>query len=209
MISKKKELIIFVILVLVVSWLPMLMFNPIPENTIPAELLENPDALFPDVPGYSKVSISKNFSKYAPIFESDYVVAYTYTSESSQRPVWVLIQKASKPKSFHHPTAGYKAQDWEIVEENPDILGETTIEYLLAEKKGVKRAVIYWYFMIIEKKQRFLIYYLPQDLSDIAFVRVETPYDEEASNRLNEVGKVVHEHIDRKIEETTTENPPS
>jgi len=198
--KRKKEFVIFVVLVLMISWVPMMLSNPLPENALPAELLENPYELFPDISGYSKVNISSSFSKYAPVLEADYVVAYTYTSESSYKPVWVLIQKASKPKSFHGPKVCYTAQKWNIEEDNKAFIGNTTAVYFLAEKKGARRAVAYWYFTILEKKLRFFVFYLPKDIKDIVFIRVETPYDEDARSRIDEVGRAMLEQVNRKIE---------
>jgi hypothetical protein len=202
---RERELLIFVVLVLLVSWLPMVLMNPTPRPALPAELLERPEELFPEVPGYVKAGVSEQFKNLVPVLESDYIAAYTYISRSTHRPVWVLIQKADKPESFHGPKPCYVAQDWKIIDEDKETVMGKEVEYLLVEKEGNRREVVYWYFTVFEREQSYFLFYIPKP-KDIVYIRVETPYDEDAMNRVNEVTQRMFTHIYGKIEEVSLQN---
>ncbi|NOZ76413.1 MAG: exosortase-associated EpsI family protein [Euryarchaeota archaeon] len=201
---RERELLAFVVLLLAASWLPVLLTEPGPGDALPEELLERPEELFPDIPGYTKASVSSKFRNLVPVLESDYIAAYTYTSESTRRPVWVLIQKADKPESFHGPKICYKFQHWTIVREDTKTVRGKDVEYLLVEREGNQREVVYWYFTVFEKEQKYFLFYLPRP-KEIIYIRVETPYDEDAMDRVDEVTRWMFTHIYGKIEEVTGE----
>lgn len=199
----EKEIIIFAAIILLISWLPMIINNPVPENSIPQELLDNPELLFPAINGYSGKEISTGFKNTIPVLCAGHVSAYLYTPESGLKQVWVLIQKSEPTTSLDQPKACYEALGWKVRGERKGGLGSADARYIVVEKGKEKRIVAYTYFRVVERKQRFFVFYLPKDTKGIVFIRIETPYDSMAIERIKYIGSKMIENIEMRIEEAS------
>ncbi len=192
-----KETVIFVSIILVVSWIPVIVSSPTEENTISAELLDNPDALFPDIDGYMKRNISRSMAKWLVLLnDTDFLSAYSYSKDGKM--AWVLLQKSESPKSFHLPRLCFIASKWNVDESHEYLVNGRKTEYMLVSKDNSEREVVYWYLHVSRKKQSYLIFYLPDTTREILFVRIEVPKDDTSSEMLKEISGAVMEHINKK-----------
>jgi hypothetical protein len=188
--DRKREILVFVIAILAVSWMPMVISRPVPENTVPIELLKTPPALFPEIEGYSKRILSRG----SGVVGQDIFSAEQYSSNG--KPILVVFQLPSKG-SFDYPETSYRDQKWQVLQKGTVEVGGKNVQFFMAEKNGQRRAVLYWYYRV-QVETKFLIFHLPRGKQEIIFVRVETTYDETSSDRLAEVSEEVIKHIDEK-----------
>jgi hypothetical protein len=192
-----KETVIFVTIVLVIAWVPIIVSGPSDENTISAEVLDNPGALFPDIDGYLKRNISGSMIKWLVVLNTtEFLSAYSYSKDG--KVVWVLLQKAKSPKSFHLPRLCYIASKWNVDESYEYLVNGRKTEYMLVSKDNGEREVVYWYLHVSNKKQKYLIFYLPETTKEILFVRIEVQKGDNSAQMLKDVSEALMENINKK-----------
>jgi hypothetical protein len=164
----KRDLAWFVLLVLVVAWTPMIISNPLPKNAVSAKVLENPSALFPDIPGYSK---SKMITEQPNIPTNGAEYGVEYRSNEDNMPVRVFIQR-TKPTKTIEPA-----------------------ENLHLEKDDMVKDATLIYFNVIKESPRFFIFQSADEGGEVLRIAIETPSDEKAGKRIEEVASALTHHI--------------
>jgi hypothetical protein len=143
--SNKRDLVLFVLFVLILAWTPMMLSNPLPKNTVSARVLENPSALFPEIPGYSKSTMT---SVKSTLHNEGAEYRVEYRSNEDNLPVWVFMQRTHTPQSSEPA-------------ESP----------------------------------RFFIFQSSDEGGEVLRIAIETPSDEKAKRRIEEVASSLIRHV--------------
>jgi hypothetical protein len=168
--SNKRDLVLFVLFVLILAWTPMMLSNPLPKNTVSARVLENPSALFPEIPGYSKSTMT---SVKSTLHNEGAEYRVEYRSNEDNLPVWVFMQRTHTPQSSEPAETIYRSTDWVIKEWSEEQLEEMPTQNL----------------------PRFFIFQSSDEGGEVLRIAIETPSDEKAKRRIEEVASSLIRHV--------------
>jgi hypothetical protein len=190
--SNKRDLVLFVLFVLILAWTPMMLSNPLPKNTVSARVLENPSALFPEIPGYSKSTMT---SVKSTLHNEGAEYRVEYRSNEDNLPVWVFMQRTHTPQSSEPAETIYRSTDWVIKEWSEEQLEEMPTQNLRLEKDNEIRDASLIYFKVIKESPRFFIFQSSDEGGEVLRIAIETPSDEKAKRRIEEVASSLIRHV--------------
>ncbi|MFQ5976130.1 MAG: hypothetical protein ACE5J5_07450, partial [Candidatus Hydrothermarchaeales archaeon] len=118
--SSRVEIFLFVSLVLLIAWVPLILFNPMAESAVAAEgLLSGSSELFPEVEGYSLLVVDEEFEDIVKgnmigadvLMNEDAVSSYVYWKEDEQ--VLLVVEKI-KVGSVRYLEEHFKKEGWAV-----------------------------------------------------------------------------------------------
>ncbi len=179
--DRRTKSIILVASVLIITWAPIFIQKPLPEDVIPVEIMLDSDILYPEIEGYyvQKENVPGTVPGYRVISAREYL--------DKDSATWILFLKSkNKTVVLHGQEACYRVTGWDIIDsESVEVRGKEVREFLV-ERDGKRRWVCYWYFLVYRKQPKFFFYLPAFDHGFLVRISTtETPNEEEAKQRLN------------------------
>ena len=126
--KRKNEIISFTLIVIVISWVPVIIQNPLSRDYIPQDVFDDPQRLFVQVEGLEIVQINRTEGGYEAVYQNS-------------GPIYVTVTGAREYDL--PPDEYYVTRNFSIEKRDTLTIGKIDVTYLEIKKGGKLRKVIY------------------------------------------------------------------
>lgn len=189
--SRGFEFFVFVVVVLLIAWVPMVVFEPAVPNRAVDALLEGSGGLFGEVEGFSLLVVDEGFKDVVRgnmigadvLLNDDTVSSYVYWRDDRQ--VLVVVEKIGSGSDRYLEELFVK-NGWVVDLEREWVVDGVRSAGFRAFKDGGFVSLVYWRVSLFKRESK-LVFFSKSRGTEVVVIGVATPLDPGSGDRLDSV----------------------
>lgn len=184
------ELFIFVLVVLMIAWVPLIIFKPMPDR-VAENLLSGDVDLFGEVPGYSRLVVDESMEDIVKgsmvgaedLMGDSYFSSYVYWKEDDQV---LLVLKKVGSDSARFLEDDLEEKGWSVDLEQELVFDTMRARGFRGTLDGEFVSVIYWRIPLFKRDSKLLFFSTPRG-KETLIISIASPLDVDADKRLGSI----------------------